>query len=318
MAHKPHQDAGLQMKNKRVFVTHHYPDTDAWLCLWLMYSELLTSNGDARIAFVRSGERLTNEEFNQYKKEGYWVEYVDTGLGTFDQHGKNLATSSSFELLVTKLKLHTRSDIAILVALANATDNVEKVDQTSIHYFFKSLPAAYRDKKTRDIDWGSVWEIVQITLDSMTAQWRAHAERAAKFDASCIKIASSGKKVAILFGKPSQREVAFEFGADVVCFTQPVKGGFNFVAQVSRDARAQEISLAPAIAEIRKAEAEQRGVVVNGFDYTAVGKVSGIPGWHLHDSLKMLSCGTRSHPLGPQEMSQLKLEAIAELILAHV
>lgn len=316
---KPHQDPVLQKEMKRVVVTHIRPDTDAWLCIWAVskYMRLHDDESELKIEFVRAGETMSPKEMQAYVREGYSVIHVDTGLGRFDQHGKELGRTSSFELLVTALGIAHEPDIVPLLELANASDSAEAIDKTSIHFLFKSLPYYYYDKTTKESDWAKVLDVVTTVLESMTGQWRSHAKNKAKFDPSVLQKTASGKILAVLPGKASQREAAFESGADIVLCTEPLKtGGAHVIVQLNRTTDATAVPLEKAIAELRRRECARRGQTVNGFDYAAIGKVEGVPGWYLHDSRKFFASGTRAHPLAPEEVTKLKVAEITAVCIA--
>jgi hypothetical protein len=325
MAHKPHQkivlDPVLQKELKRVVVTHIRPDTDAWLCIWAVskYMLLQDDESELKIEFVRAGEQMPPKAMQAYVRQGYSVLHVDTGLGRFDQHGKELGRTSSFAMLATALDIQHEPDIVHLLELANATDSAEALDPTSIHFLFKSLPSYYYDMTTKESDWGKVLDVVTTVLDSMAGQWRAHAKSKAKFDPSVIQKTASGKNIAVLPGKASQREAAFGAGADIVLFTEPQKAGGSYImVQAHRNAEAVDVRLNKAIAELRRREIERRGQTVNDHDYTAIGHVEGAPGWYLHDSGKLFACGTRAHPLSPHEMTRLKVAEIVAVCIENL
>src|SRR3989344_7235658 len=135
-------------------VTHERPDTDAWCCLWAAIRFLVPEDAEWTITFVRSGERLPEEEC-----EGFHVHHMDTGLGSLDQHGKGLARGSSFGLFADR---YLKRDPAIepIRELCDATDNIEEVPRTSIHYVFKGLPHHLRGKDPgtgrKEVNWEQV------------------------------------------------------------------------------------------------------------------------------------------------------------------
>ncbi len=304
---------------KVALVTHVYPDTDALICLWALSQLAVVDGGRVAIEFVRSGERLPTDIEDDYRKDAFTVLYADTGYDIFDQHGRELKGYSSARLVAEYFGVANDPRFKHAIDLANKADNIRLIDPTSIHFVFRGLARKHTNKDTKEVNWESVRKDAFDLLNELSAQWVDHARQIEEFANNKNKFFDRnnfGVSVCILDGAPKQREAAFAQGADVVCFSRYVKppgGGKRkpyYVVQVNRNA---DISLRETIGRIRAAEAKKRGFDVSGQDLTTLGRVEGIPGWFLHDSQRILACGTNTHPLEDHEFSMLTHDDLLEV-----
>jgi hypothetical protein len=290
-------------------VTHQYPDTDAWACVWAAARFIVPPESDFSINFVSAGSLLTPEE-----SEGFNVLYMDTGLGDCDQHGRELVRASSFQLVVGKYCLERYPGLAPILELTRATDNVERIDPTSVHYYFKGLPYFLRNSATREINWQWVYERVFEVFDVIYSQEVQRLEAQAKFRLlGKNNRLRNGIRVSTLLWMPNLREAAYESGSDVVLWTESRgKKNYNVGVQVNRDS---SVTLVGVVRALRLAEAEKRGITLSPDEAEMIGVHPQIPGWFLHDSKKLVLCGSRSSRLGPDEFTQLRHFELQPLIL---
>lgn len=290
-------------------VTHRHPDTDALACLWAA-SRIVAKDAEQRIVFQDAGLRLPPEE-----EEGFEVLYLDTGGSDTDQHGMNLKRGSSFQLLAEKYRFANDPGIAPIVELTRATDNVEKISPTDVHYLLKGLHHHFR--KGGETDWEAVVDHAFLFFDILSGQARYRAKSVREFkDQGHVTALPNGRSVAAIWWKPHLREAAYDAGHDIVIWSKRQgKNGVSIQIQVNRDS---DIRLDQVAAEIRNAEARKRGIAVNrGKLFASRADEAGVPGWFLHDSGKYLCCGTRSHPLPPEELSVLSTREVLNILLAQ-
>ncbi len=81
------------MHKRKLLVTHHAPDLDAIGSVWLFQRFDSQKYSDAKIAFVNPGSRIDEYEVEQLNIEFHDVTHVDTGLGEFDHHQKERAST---------------------------------------------------------------------------------------------------------------------------------------------------------------------------------------------------------------------------------
>lgn len=288
-------------------VTHHRPDTDAWVCLWGAM-KFLVKDDPWEITFVPAGAALSPEEAS-----GYRVLHMDTGKGEFDQHEKNLVRTSSFELFCQKHGLEKDPALQPILELTIATDNVEAVNRTSIHYVLKGLAYHYKDPETKEIDWDAARIAAFVCLDIIYSQAQERERnRAVYLENKNGRELQNGIRVANLYNRPGTRDAAFEDGMDVVCyFVRRGKRGFYPIIQVNRNS---PVVLDRVIFGLRAAEAKKRGVQTKGVDMWAVGSNPLFGGWYFHDSRRMIACGTNGHELEDNEFTKLSEKEIMDVV----
>lgn len=297
-------------------VVHHYPDTDAYACAWAA-ARLLAKNAQHEIVFVRSGEELPAEEHGDCQ-----VIHLDTGKGPFDQHEKELARASSFQLFAQKHGLLEDPGIKLILELTLKADNVERIDPTSIHFILKGLAYHYRDPGNNEVDWDSALTAAFIMLDILYSQAREQA-RAVEDVKKFVKFHDlpNGLKVADLMFHPRLRQAAFDQGADVVVWmgrpeAKANKGKLYPGVQVHRDV---DLKLDCVVAELRREEAKKRNIATKGHDLFAIGTNPVFGKWFLHDSHKLVACGTRSHELlEEKEFTTLSPGKIVQVVIGYL
>ena len=297
-------------------VVHQRPDTDALVCLWAA-NRFIVVNAPSRIFFIPSGTTgLPAEDEAMYN-----VLYMDVGGGPCDQHGKQLKRGSSFQLVMQEYGLHdTYPALASFLELTIATDNVEKIDPMSIHYVLKGLPWQFNEGG--EIDWNQVCNFAFIMFDtiySLEEQKLLTKKRYAELRTmrECEFVLSNGYNLACVHYNPEFRECAFDRDADVVVWfsKRRKKGTFEVGIQVNRKS---PLMLRTIVIALRNAEAEARGVTLTRDDAATLGILDSVPGWFLHDSLKLVACGTRSHPLTGDEFTYLKTHEILHIVGSEI
>lgn len=325
---------GQDSPDIRLLVGHQYPDDDVWLCCW-MTRKFIPKAGKAQIAFVNAGERLPGSEDDPS------VMHFDTGGGEYDQHGKGLSKTASAVLVAEKLGLIEKyPGIKPLLEMVTATDNVEPLPPTSIHYFIEGLP-----RKHRNSDGTFNWtEIQERIFEAFDIIYELEAQRIAS-RANLSKFAEwttlpNGTKMAALLWHPELREAAFEAGAMIVVWTQRMwrhadtgetvtDGALRakaklagitgskvpewtrsqnwkpvFYTGVQRNRGCPKLGLNGVAASLRRHEEGVQNVTYTRSrdDPYAVGRQGR---WFLHDSLGLVLNGSRSWTLAENEYTNL-------------
>jgi hypothetical protein len=288
-------------------VTHQRPDTDAWACLWVA-ARFIAKDVEYSIHFVPAGDRLPPEE-----EEGYRVIYMDTGKGHFDQHEKELARTSSCKLLCEGRLLYNDPALKPIIELTVATDNVEAVDRTSVHYVLKGLAYHYKDPETKEIDWSAAQVAAFVIFDILYSQAVDRERNRSLYEANKEgRTLANGIKIANLWHRPGTRDAAFEDGCDVVAYFVKRRHGIYPIIQVNRNSK---VLLDRVIFGLRTAEAKKRGVPTKGHDLWAIGSNPAFGAWFYHDSRRMIACGTNGHELTDKsEFTQLSVREIMNVI----
>ncbi|HEX8994157.1 MAG TPA: hypothetical protein VF803_02795 [Candidatus Paceibacterota bacterium] len=297
------QSAGATNDWPYKLVVHQHPDTDAILCLWAVQRFALPKGADYQIVFVNAGDGLSEAE-----KIGYNVIEMDTGRGELDQHGRHLKRGSSFKLVCQKYGISHDPALTPLIELADATDNVEKISLTDVHYLFKGR----RSKCKTEDHWGAFVYLAFNDLDTLYDQYSAWARADREFGKNGdIKTLGNGIKISFILGRPNLRDAAYRAGADVVVWSESRPGDkYHIGIQTSRDST---VSLRSLARSIRIAEAQMRGIDIAGLDLGA-SDVPKIPGWRLHESGNLLTCGTKGHPLEGDQFSKLSAGVIRQTV----
>ena len=79
---------------RKLIVTHHAPDLDAIGSVWLLRKFSAQQYGNAKVAFVNPGSRIDDYAVEQLGIEFHDVTHVDTGLGEFDHHQPERASTA--------------------------------------------------------------------------------------------------------------------------------------------------------------------------------------------------------------------------------
>lgn len=304
MAYIHESTAHLPLK---VVIHDHPQGVDELVSAWAALRLLGRNRPDAKLAFVRAGESLPDEE-----RAGFEVVHIDTGRGEFDQHNRpELGRTSSFELFAKHYGLDQDPGIKSLLELTIMADNVEVIDPTSIHYLFKSRVKRFTDPATKETDWSTYIEACFGDLDDLYEFYLCKAKAHAQLEkalfhpkAAQARELENGIRVYYLGFSPNLREAAFERGADVVVTC--VKKGEGFYPLI-QSSRGSGLKLCGANFALRYAEAKAREIPTKGLDLWRNEKDPRLgAAWFLHQSDKFLCCGSRSHELeSPDEFTKL-------------
>lgn len=290
----------------KTLVGHKNPDEDVWLGFWIAERFGLCER-DVRYEFVSAGTARPGSEKDPT------VLHVDTGGGEFDQHGKSLARTCSAALLAAKLGLTNDPGLKTLLEWVTAVDNAEKLPPTHIHFITVGL---HRQSscfgENNQVDWMKVkeriYEIFDMIHDQDTRRQRSRDQLPRN---SSWKRLSSGVSVCSIFGRPDLRDAAFERGADVVIWTSRNGKGFYVGIAVGRDSN---VRLTGVVALIRYMEAKKRGLNLRVEDLGYLNQAEPVRGWFLHDSLKLILCGSPKASLADDEYTQLTPAEIEQAV----
>jgi hypothetical protein len=303
-------NAELKSQPKRGWklVTHNRPDTDALACLWIAINFVMPTDAEYSIHFVNAGNGLTAEEAGDDH-----VLHMDTGGGPYDQHGKELGRVSSALLLARANGLEHHPGLKPILDLTVASDNIDEMSPTSIHYYFtglfhklRNMPMAERLDLIRE----RAFEAFDVYFD----QAAAHAKADDTFKKNGqINTLNNGIKICQLpQNAGNQREAAFRAGADVVLFSSRKNDGRVFFGiQVHRRSR---VDLTGVMGAIRHAEADKRGLQLLESEEIRIGEARPMPGWFLHQSRRLIVCGSHSADIPPELCSRLKERQIFNLV----
>lgn len=285
-------------------VTHYYPDSDAICCLWAA-AKFIAKDAEHTLCFVPAGDKLPADD-----AEGYRVLEMDTGKGELDQHEKRLKRASSFALFCEKYGLSDDPGIVPILEMSRKADNVEDMSRTELHFVFRGLAYHYTDKN-KEVDWQAVCDYAFIALDILYSQGRQRAKSTQELSSIMHRYElPNGVVLATVWWRPALRDAAFESGADVVMFTQNIDRKANLFYVGIQTNRKSRVTLETVISGIRLAEAQKREVETAGHDLRAIGIDPHFGGWFMHDSLKLVACGTRGHPLEGDEFTKLTPQEI--------
>ncbi|OGC88565.1 hypothetical protein A2419_02765 [Candidatus Adlerbacteria bacterium RIFOXYC1_FULL_48_26] len=293
-----------------ILVTHRYPDTDAYACLWMAVTRIV---GDADYCFkmLPAGQRLTDEE-----AAGHRVLYMDTGGGPLDQHDKDVGKASSFQLMCEHYGFDKEEALWPIIKLTVATDNVEAIDPTSIHYVLSGL--AYYHREDTEIDWVVCLSRAFEMFDILHAHEKQRLQGIADFRKFGSRYVLPNRlSVAHVWGRPQLREAAFDLGADVVMWTLNKGKNRNHIGiQLNRHSPEKvEKGMKALMAGLRIAEAKKRGVNTVGHDLREHGQTPELfGGWFLHRSCRLILCGSKSAPLTAEDYTKLTPEEINDIL----
>jgi len=297
-------------------VTHIAPDTDALACQWFVDKILtneLKSKHDTVYKYVRSGERLPAEEC-----AGYNIVHVDTGLGRFDQHGKNLTRASSFQLLVSAFGYEINPAIQVIMELTMATDNVERVDNCSVHNVFKALRWVMKQSGSREPDWDAIRQYAFTAFDALYAFHDKKDEGEAKFERyiekNPVEELPCGIKFLSLGYHSGTRQAAFDHGVDVVMWFNNVGSDYKLKYVGIQVNEKSPVKLGNVVSSLRFQEAKRRGQRISHADCCRIGNVTNFPTWFIHDSGNLILAGSNTHPLREGEHSRIGNKDIIEYV----
>lgn len=299
-------------------VVHRHPDDDAFACQWGAVRRLIGKGVKYELAFIPTQNgKLPDEEC-----VGYRVLYMDTGGGPLDQHDKGLKRVSSFQLMCKHYGWDDDRALWPIIDLTVATDNVEVVDRMSVHYVLSGLASYHRDHTSKTIDWITCCERAFEMFDILYGQEQGRLKGVADYKKFGKHYTLPNQmNVATVLWNPHAREAAYAGGADAVMWTvQKKRNRFLVGIQLNRNtAQKVEGGMQSLIAGLRIAEAKKRGTETEGHDLRAHRADKNIFGaWYLHDSKRLILCGSRSAPLEPSDYTVLTPEEILSVIMTRL
>lgn len=305
------------------FVGHRHPDDDVLVCFFIAKMHMpIIRHKEVRFVFVNAGE--------SFEGSGETILHFDTGRGEYDQHGKEFVRTSSAQILAERIGVQNDPGLKPLLEMATATDNVEPVSLTSIHFILEGYPNLFR-KEDGKTDWDKViersFELFRIIYgqERQRTQSREQLRKYARWI-----ILPNGLKVAEILGRPQLREAAFEQGAAVAIWTQSFMrnmgegkvypwpeferakrvDGFHeeawervFYTGIQTN-RNMPLYLDKVAADLALAESRKRREALN--------HVAGV--WFLHGSKKLILNGSRAYEPKKDELTVLAPYEIAEIV----
>jgi hypothetical protein len=292
------------------FVGHVNPDIDVHGGFWLADRAGL-GEPSHKYVYVPAGTAQLGSEGDP------GVLHIDTGGGEFDQHNKGLTRTCSTALLAAKLGLSQAPGLQEFLEWVTIFDNDEAYfPSTHIHHIVTALPRHPSCKGSNgETDWDKVRERTYEYLDAL------YEQEAGRFRArrEIIEIASkhplpNGINV---FSYPARffySEAVAEKGADVgIQFQDKEAGRFYVGVKVFRG---RKIDLTKVAQYLRLGEAMKRGLGLYPDDLAYIGQREPLRGWFLHDSRRLVLCGSAKGPLKQDEYTRLSKEEIEQLVCA--
>jgi len=279
-----------------LIVTHQNPDVDAIGSIWLLKKFDKEKYRNSKVAFVPSGEKITNSEIESYRINPSDVIHVDTGGGEFDHHdeqgSKSSASKKVYQHLIGKFP-SLKSDLALekIVNFANDTD----------HFMSYFWPEPTNDRYVFGIEMmlngfklgghGDDIELVSFGLDCFDG---AYSMMNILVEAD-KEIKENGIEFDSIWGKA----IGFESSNDAT-IKLAQKMGYNLVIKKDPDLKNVRIKAAP-LDEI-DLTILYKEVLKNDKEGT----------WYFHPGKHMLLNGSRKH-LG-QKPTSLSLNKVIDII----
>ncbi len=316
--------SGVFGRKINTLVGHERPDADVFLCFWIaLRFGLCIVNPLYR--FVRSGERLESGEGDPQ------VLHVDTGLGEFDTHGKGLGRTCAAALLAERLGIEDLPGIADLLEWVTKIDNAELLlDYTDMSYYILDLPKLEEVKDWRGrVEWVKVVNLAYREFDRQYQRGlQRHQNRTIDLPKYAQWIMTPKKEIRVctILDRSYLRITAFEAGADVVVWTQPMDGAFHAGVDINPTGESpdrvelrESLSLQAAAAVLRWQEGQKRGLDLDVSELVYWGQLPPVPNWFLYDSNKLIRCGSGTHPLRKEEeFTKLTGEEIVQAVIASL
>lgn len=294
------------------FVGHENPDIDVTASFWLADNAGL-GMPNHRYIYVPAGTALPGSE----RDPG--VIHFDTGGGPFDQHGKSLARTCSTALLAEKLGLTRAPGLQEILEWVTIFDNdLAYFPPTHIHHVVAALPRqpSCKDGDGFTTDWDKVRLRTYELLDGFFRQEKGRQLAREEFPRLAKSVPLQNGLV--VFTYPRRyffSELAQEGGGDLgIQFHDQGDGRFYVGIKVFRG---KQVNLTGVAVLLRHAEAQRRGYsdlrAENG-DLDYLGNRPPLNGWFLHDSRRIVSCGSLKRGLQDSEYTQLTTEEIEMLV----
>ena len=321
------QASATSAKKPTLKVVFDHLDLDTLLCLWALIFKMSKRYNVVPI-LVDSGERLRPEE-----TEVCDVVYVDMGGGPCDHHGKGLVNTSSFVLVAEQFGFVSDPGMSVLLDLSRRVDNAQEVGWDSIAFAVTNTlhNPWFRHVDSDELDVTKILEFVSILFDGVYKQTFARHKAKKDYDKGGVtRVVLENGVVVVLIPKPSLRDEAFRRGADVAMWYSHIPGDPSgaFTVQIAVNRANKTIDLTAVAEMLRKCEIRSRRFG-EGLGDAALDRIieqfvgldmvethPQVPGWYLHDSLRLILCGSKKHPLKEGDTTTMPLAHIFA-VLCH-
>lgn len=269
----------------KYLVTHEYPHLDDIAAIWL-FKRYVPGFAQARVAFVTlkgHGEASTYK--NKPVDSDPNVVHVGVGRGRFDEHKGDVgkcATLLVHEMLVAKrfIPKSDRAAIAELVHFINLQDTGQLANLQYRNMYLPSLLRGIMDSKRRT-------KVGEEMLNLAFERYRETVEMDAIIKKGVVVHTSWGDGIAVTTDVTGPEMGAYAAGYTFLIHIDPKREWRSVRAQAD-----SKVDLKPA--------------------YDIVTKLEPKAGWYLHQSHKMMMCGSRSAP--SVVMSKLPMKKLIEIV----
>lgn len=236
-------DISGEENRRRLIVTHKSPDLDAIASFWLLKRFDRRAHADAKLAFVNSGEKLTEEEAEELGFRPSQVTHVDTGLGRFDHHDPikgSQFTSAAHQvylyLLTVYPDLENDEALEIMVNFVREIDHFREIywpEPDSTRYLFmlpeiiRGMDLGLKHDDQHQVEFGAeCLDYIYATTKNYVAAKKILAEEGQIFD-----LPAGGQGIAILTSNDEVIHLAQKQGYQVVIRKDPELGNIRVKAR---------------------------------------------------------------------------------------
>jgi hypothetical protein len=259
---------------KATIVTHVHPDLDALLGTWILIR--FGGYDKSEVMFVPVGKRW---------EESQNAIHVDTGLTQFDHHNRSDRTCAAKLVYDSVFAGRSHPAVEVLVNYALKTDWYLMAEDEHSPFAVNSIIAGLNRLHPDDprLVAERTFQIFDALCESISQRLAAEREYARGFEFE----SSFGKAFAIESALGAVREVAYDKGAHVFVFVDPVKGYRGYKARSQEGIDFTDLYL---LVKQREPDAD----------------------WFLHSSRELLLCGSDKAP--DRTLSKLSLGELVDFI----
>ncbi len=291
------------------------PQFDVIVALFLLAEygkEKFSGISDAQIIFWTRSDDPTNEEVEQFKKEG--ILPIDVGGSLFDHHSKdNGYNITATTLIAGYLGIENNPELSALLSY------VQEDDLEGLHNKFGDLVHIIKSMYKQDI---ANNEIIKYTLTTIkylqTAQNEWHFTVRREFENNCkiIKKKKGKSKIKIGVIESDNLQVA-NYGITVANMAMIIQKRSSGHVMILTN-KFYRLDLRESIAAIRKKELELRGYnkVIEIDKLKFEGKNQLLPNWFYHRSLNAFLNG--SNALSETEATKVPFSEIIRFMIYGV
>ncbi len=280
----------------KLIVTHINPDLDAVASVWLLRKFNAREFGDAEVYFVPAGERISEETLEAKELSPDEVVHVDTGLGKFDHHTRELASRPVCAASLVRDELvELYPDLEEDDALARMIDFFVEIDHfkevfwpepNADRYLFQ-LDEVLHHLKDIGVDDTGVVTFASKALDSVYAAFKVRVAAEKEVKEGIEFETPWGKGLGLETANDEVIKFAQKAGYSVVVRKDPQKGNVRIKAVPEKD-----IDLTEAFEAITAREPKAT--------------------WYLHPAKTMLLNGSSKHI--NQVASKLTLREVIDIL----